>query len=96
MIRATHKNGLIGALMGMAERQDRTAQLKEITIPALVVAGEQDHIIPVDTARRAADTIPGGRFEILPRTGHMPMLEAPDLLSGVLQTFIKSIPFSPG
>ncbi len=91
MIRATHKNGLIGALLGMAERTDYTTQLKVISVPALVVAGEQDKLIPIETAREMADLIPGSKIEIIPGTGHMPMMESPDLLSKVLLDFIKRV-----
>lgn len=43
-----------------------------IAVPALVVHGELDHIVPVQAAYYVADAIPGAALEILPGAGHVP------------------------
>ena len=38
--------GVIGALLGMAERPDATAFLAQISVPTLVITGADDALIP--------------------------------------------------
>jgi pimeloyl-ACP methyl ester carboxylesterase len=53
-------------------------RLRELTLPTLVLWGESDEIVTPAYGRAFADAIPGARFAVLPRTGHMPQLETPD------------------
>lgn len=39
-------------------------------VPTMIVWGDNDRIIPVEHAHRAAEAIPGARLEILPGAGH--------------------------
>jgi pimeloyl-ACP methyl ester carboxylesterase len=49
-------------------------------VPSLVVWGEADRIVEVDYGRAFAAAIPGARFEVLERAGHVPQMEALDVL----------------
>jgi pimeloyl-ACP methyl ester carboxylesterase len=66
LINSTAPQGLIGALAGMAERQDRTALLPQVNVPALVVAGEADQITDFGSAKAMADALPLGEFLAIP------------------------------
>jgi proline iminopeptidase len=46
-------------------------------VPTLVLTGEHD-FIPVETAVRIADAVPGARLAVLPDCGHFTFLERPD------------------
>ncbi len=48
-------------------------------LPVLVVWGESDRVADPEYGRAFAAAIPGARFQLLSGTGHMPMLETPDL-----------------
>lgn len=89
----THTNpkGIIGSLMGMAERPDRKSLLPRIAVPALVVAGYQDQIVSIEEAQSMADTLPESEILILENSGHMPMLENPDALGEALTRLIFRI-----
>jgi pimeloyl-ACP methyl ester carboxylesterase len=63
-------------------------RLGRITIPALVLWGENDRIVEPAYGQAYAAAIPGARFEVLSATGHLPQLETPDL---VLQRISQSI-----
>ncbi len=91
LICQTSPQGLIGALEGMAERPDRSALLRKIDVPALVVAGEDDQIADLEGARAMAATLPKGAFVSLPGVGHMPMLEAPGALGSALQSLMDRV-----
>ena len=57
---------------------DRHALLGTIRdVPVLVLAGEEDRRFSVEEARRMADAIPGSRFALLRRTGHLAARETP-------------------
>lgn len=60
-------------------------RLAGITLPTLVVWGEADGIADAEYGRAFADAIPGARFVELPKTGHLPQLESPDLLLDLLR-----------
>lgn len=49
-----------------------------IRCPVLLVHGEADRLIPVGAARRVAALNPSWRFEVVPKVGHVPMLEDPE------------------
>ncbi|TQS44786.1 alpha/beta fold hydrolase [Cryptosporangium phraense] len=59
-------------------------RLAAIDRPTLVVWGDSDRIVTPEYGRAYADAIPGARFELLPKTGHLPQLESPDLLTALL------------
>jgi pimeloyl-ACP methyl ester carboxylesterase len=84
-------NGLIGALQGMATREDKTDLLSYISVPALVVAGENDQITDYEASRRMAASLPNGEFLGMLDTGHMPMLESPKELGFAIRALIKRV-----
>jgi pimeloyl-ACP methyl ester carboxylesterase len=63
-------------------------RLAGVDIPALVLWGEADRIVTADYGRALARAIPGARFELLPRTGHVPQMETPELLLTALSMFV--------
>lgn len=64
-------------LIGWANHDLREA-LPQTDCPVVLVAGEDDFWIDQRDARWAAEALPHGRFELLPRVGHYPMEEMPD------------------
>lgn len=66
------------------------ARLADIDASVLVVWGDSDGIADPDYGRSYADAIPGARFELLPRTGHLPQVESPQLLLPLLWDHITS------
>ncbi len=64
-------------------------RLAGVDVPALVLWGEADRIADADYGRAFAAAIPGARFELLPRTGHVPQMETPALLLETLLAFVQ-------
>ncbi|MFJ9032888.1 alpha/beta fold hydrolase [Streptomyces sp. NPDC102274] len=64
------------------------ARLIDIDVPTLVLWGEADRIVDVDYGRAFAAAIPGARFELLSRTGHVPQMETPQLLLEALRAYV--------
>lgn len=65
-------------------------QLRRISAPALVLAGEHD-IVKEDETRRIADAIPDSRLFIVPGAGHALPMKHPDIVLSHVLTFLESI-----
>ena len=83
--------GFIGALEAMKNRPDSTGQLASITLPTLVIVGEEDTLTPPEAARRLHEGIAGSRLAVLPEAGHISNLESPEAFTGALAEFLASI-----
>jgi pimeloyl-ACP methyl ester carboxylesterase len=69
-------------------------RLADIDVPTLVLWGEADRIVDADYGRAFAAAIPGARFELLPRTGHVPQMETPEVLLKALTAFVGDQPYA--
>ena len=52
--------------------------VKGLDVPTLILWGEQDQLLHVSGARILGEAIPGATVVILPRTGHVAMVERPE------------------
>ncbi|WP_326566340.1 alpha/beta hydrolase [Amycolatopsis rhabdoformis] len=55
-------------------------RLGGIDVPVQVVWGESDGIVDADYGKAYAAAIPGAKFTLLPRAGHLPQVETPEEL----------------
>jgi non-heme chloroperoxidase len=70
---------------------DFTDDLKAITVPVLILHGEDDQVVPVDnTARRAVKLVKQGTLKTYPGLPHGMATTHPDLINGDLLAFIRS------
>jgi len=86
--------GVIGALLGMAERPDATAQLARISVPTLVITGADDLLIPPAESDALARAIPGSQLNIIPHAGHLVAFEQPDKFNHVLEEWLDRAAFA--
>jgi pimeloyl-ACP methyl ester carboxylesterase len=70
-------------------------RLGQISCPTLIVWGKNDHIIPVRDADRLNGYIPHARKVVLPRTGHVAMLERPGTFHALLDEFLGAAEPAP-
>src|SRR5918992_1073737 len=91
MIFENSPDGVVAALGAMRERPDSTPLLGEISVPTLVVGGEEDGIITPEVVGAMAAKIPGARHVTIPRTGHLSNLEAPEKFNAAVADFLQSI-----
>ncbi|MCA1841422.1 MAG: alpha/beta hydrolase [Actinobacteria bacterium] len=74
--------------LAMRDRPDSTVDLASITVPVLVIHGEQDQLMPIDGAKSMAGLIPGARFAAIAQGGHMSPLEDPVAVNQALNDFL--------
>jgi 3-oxoadipate enol-lactonase len=84
-------DGIVGAIEAMLARPDSTSILPTISVPTLVIAGDEDVITPPKEARAMSAAIPGSRVEILSGAGHLSNLERPAAFNAVLTEFLHSL-----
>jgi pimeloyl-ACP methyl ester carboxylesterase len=63
-------------------------RLARVRVPALVLWGENDVIVPPDFGRAYAKALPDARFELIRGAGHVPMREAPDTTYELIDSFL--------
>jgi 3-oxoadipate enol-lactonase len=71
---------------------DRRAQLPQIQVPTLLLAGEHDRNAPPAMMRKMAEAIPRSTFLEMPGVGHLLNLEAPDEFDGLVLNFLALPP----
>ena len=69
------------------ERPDSRSLLGSIAMPTIVVVGEGDQITPPDLAREMHAGISGSSLSVIPRAGHLALLEQPELVSTALKVW---------
>ncbi|GMA17147.1 alpha/beta hydrolase (plasmid) [Deinococcus metallilatus] len=69
---------------------DVAADLARITVPTLVLHGEQDDLIPLPNAERLVAGVPDAELRVYPGTGHMPHLERPAEFLRDLRGFLEA------
>jgi pimeloyl-ACP methyl ester carboxylesterase len=67
---------------------DERANLPNINIPILCLAGEHDRNAPPPVLEKMAGKIPGAYYLCLSGLGHMPNLEAPAAFDGAIFNFL--------
>ena len=70
---------------------DASDLLPRVPCPALIIAGERDHLTPPRVARKIAETIPDGTYREVAGGSHFALIEQPGLINGWLLEFIDRI-----
>jgi pimeloyl-ACP methyl ester carboxylesterase len=63
--------------------------IHRIAAPTLIIWGQEDGVIAAAYAREFAERIPGSRVELIERAGHLPHLEQPDRVAGLVRDFLS-------
>lgn len=83
------KHALISTLLALRKNNDFQDNLKQISIPTLVVWGENDTFIPVSNLE-FFKVIPNVQIAIMKGCGHSPFVENPSLFYKLIKNFIDS------
>jgi pimeloyl-ACP methyl ester carboxylesterase len=91
LIEANAADGLRRAIIRLRDRPDSSSQLARISVPVLVIVGEEDAVTPVDDARAIAAGAPDARLVILPEAGHLSNLENPASFNAALRPWLAGL-----
>jgi len=95
------EEGRIAFYRQFAQADDRYTdeiadKLGDLRCPVTVIWGEDDPWIPLDRGRTLAGKLDGADFITIPGVGHMPQLEAPETLLGLLAALPDEFPNMKG
>jgi 3-oxoadipate enol-lactonase len=90
MMLKTKPEGAAGALLGMAERDDQTALLSQISCPTLILVGREDPITPVADSEKMNREISGSRLVVIENAAHVSNLERTGQFNEELLRFLNS------
>ena len=66
-------------------------EVERVAVPALVVHGDEDLIVPVENGRMLAARLPDVEYVELAGHGHNLSLEIPDALAGLVARFLSRV-----
>ena len=75
----------------VADRGDRRAELANLGIPVLVVAGSADAITPPQLSEELAALTPEAQLRVLDGIGHLSPVEAPAMVASALLSWLLGI-----
>ncbi len=91
MIMGMNPKGVKSVLKGMAERPNAQEWLSTITVPAVVIAGAEDKLIPLERGKIMAQLLGRAWLVEVSGAGHLPMMEQPEAVSDAILQLINSI-----
>src|SRR5215213_3013995 len=90
MMLKTKPEGAAAALRGMAERNDQTAFISQISSPTVILVGTEDAITPVADSEKMHHAIAGSRLVVLENAGHVSNLERTPQFNEAVLDFLRS------
>ena len=88
MIRGTPVPGYVGCCHALP-KINVTARLKELSMPILVLCGEEDMGTPKAMAEEIHGNAPDSELVILPNAAHLSNLEQPERFNQALSSFLS-------
>ncbi len=90
MIRGTSPAGYVGCCHAIS-RLDLTDRLAAVTLPTLIIVGEDDQGTPVAASQAMHERIRGSRLVVLKSASHLSNVEQPDAFTRALTGFWEEI-----
>lgn len=90
MLRRASVGAVHDALDALRTRPDSTETLATITVPVLIVCGDEDTLTPVKESEAMRAAIPESQLAIIPGAGHVSNVEHPAAFNAVLFGFIQA------
>lgn len=83
-----HLPSILRCLEALMKRDSLLARLPEITVPALVLVGEEDRSLPPHLSHQIYDLLPNAEFVQIPAAGHLSSLEQPAPVNAAILDFL--------
>ncbi|HPT68731.1 MAG TPA: alpha/beta hydrolase [Syntrophomonas sp.] len=73
------------------DQYDRSADLDQIKVPALIIIGEDDQLTPLKYSEFLHEHLPSSKLVVIPEAGHHVMLEKPAEVNRAIADFVMSV-----
>ena len=91
MMRKMSAEDVAGVQRGMADRLDSVPTLKTITVPTLIIAGDEDILTGLSEAELMKQNIPRSQMKVIAKAGHYSPWEQPEEVGKLLRQFLDSV-----
>jgi pimeloyl-ACP methyl ester carboxylesterase len=95
LVLANRPDTLRRATLRLRDRPDATPALGGLTVPALVLVGDEDTVTPRAEADVLASGIPHASLTVVPRAGHLAALEQPEAFNAAVAAFLRPLARDP-
>lgn len=72
----------------LQRRPDQQKTLRHVKVPALIVAGQADTIVPLRRQEFTAGLMPFATLQVIDGAGHLPTLEQPEAVTAAIEAFL--------
>jgi pimeloyl-ACP methyl ester carboxylesterase len=86
-----HPQAVYHEVYSWLERPGTADRLDELSVPTLVLHGEEDRSLAPERAAPVADAAPDGRMVTIPDAGHTPTVERPAATTEALASFLDEV-----
>ena len=87
-----HRVGIQRAVTGVIDRAAILDELGRVTLPALVIVGDEDVATVPAKAERIHQAVRGSQLVVIPRAGHSSSIEEPAAVSAAIAAFLDGLP----
>lgn len=94
MLRSQRVEGFLGCCAAIAGCDFYTTSAS-LRLPSLIIAASEDAITPADMVRELSELIPASTFQLIRKSGHLPMIEQPLAFATALNNFLAAIGHVP-
>ena len=75
----------------LMDRDSVVSRLPEISVPSLVIVGQEDRSLPVTLSHRIHQGLPDSEIRVIPEAGHLTALEQPSQVNDALEAFLPRV-----
>lgn len=89
-----HGTPSLSALRGglqLLRQTDFSRDLPKLDLPALIIGGRRDRLVPRAGLQQTAQTMPNAQLKRIPGAGHAPFIGAPDGFADAVLTFTDAL-----
>ena len=86
------RKAILSRMSSGYSRNQNPELLKDLEIPALIIHGKEDNIIPVSSSENLVTFFQDGKLIIYDEVGHLPMYEAPEKTAKDIREFFYNLP----
>jgi 2-hydroxy-6-oxonona-2,4-dienedioate hydrolase len=84
------KYAFMSTMLAIRNTTDLASRLSKVKSPTMIIWGQNDEMIPVKYSEDYGN-IPNSNVKVIPRCGHTPFTEKPELFSKIAIDFLKGI-----
>ncbi len=74
-----------------AGEADLCDKIDKINVPILLIIGEEDKLVNLESVKRTAESLMKSELKVIPRAGHMVMIEKFQVVNGVISEWVGQL-----